>query len=198
MGLFTKDIKTLDDLFAHGLKDVYYAEQQIIKSLPQLIDKASNAQLKRALKLHLKETEMQVSRLEQIFAMREEAPKGTKCYGILGLIDEANEVMDNVAEKKILDKAVVASAQAVEHYEISRYRALIAWAGELGRNDFARILEANLSEEEAANAKLSEFAEKRTTRRGAKASQQRTQKGRTPAKRSAATKHRSADRKKSA
>ena len=86
MGLFTKDIKTLEDLFSHGLKDIYYAENQILKALPKLIESATNPQLKKALKDHLGETKVQVSRLEQIFEMREEKPKGTKCPGINGLI----------------------------------------------------------------------------------------------------------------
>jgi ferritin-like metal-binding protein YciE len=161
MGLFTKDIKTLEDLFTHGLKDIYYAENQILKALPKLIENATNAQLRKGLKDHLKETEEQVSRLEQIFEMREEKPKGTKCPGINGLILEGDELTANIADKKVLDAAVISSAQAVEHYEITRYGALIAWAREMGRNDFADILQENLNEEEAANQKLNQIAEGR-------------------------------------
>ena len=103
MGLFSKDIKTLDDLFAHGLKDIYYAEHQISRALPKLIEGATNPQLKRGLKDHLKETQGQVDRLEQIFQMREEKPKGTKCYGINGLISEGNELSGNIGDKAVLD-----------------------------------------------------------------------------------------------
>ena len=159
MGLFTKDIKTLEDLFSHGLKDIYYAENQILKALPKLIESATNPQLKKALKDHLGETKVQVSRLEQIFEMREEKPKGTKCPGINGLIKEGDELTGNIADKKVADAAIIASAQAVEHYELTRYGALIGWARELGRNDFADILTANLQEEMAADAKLSAIAE---------------------------------------
>src|ERR1043165_6688145 len=125
MGLFTKDIQTLEDLFAHGLKDIYYAENQILTALPKLIDAATNPQLKKGLKDHLKETEEQVSRLEQIFVMREEKPKGTKCYGINGLLKEGDELIGDIGEKAVLDAAIIASAQAVEYYEITRYGALI-------------------------------------------------------------------------
>jgi ferritin-like metal-binding protein YciE len=161
MGLFTKDIQSLEDLFEHGLKDIYYAENQILKALPKLVQAATNPQLKKGLKDHLKETEGQVSRLEQIFEMWEEKPKGTKCYGIKGLLTEGDELTGEIGDKAVLDAAIIASAQAVEHYEITRYGALIAWAHEMGRNDFADILEANLDEEKGADAKLNKIAEGR-------------------------------------
>jgi ferritin-like metal-binding protein YciE len=161
MGLFSKDINTLEDLFAHGLKDIYYAENQILKALPKLIESATNPQLRKSLKDHRKETEAQVSRLEQIFEMREEKPKGTKCPGINGLIGEGDDLTGDIGEKHVLDAAIIASAQAVEHYEMTRYGALIAWAREMGRNDFADILEENLKEEKAADQKLSRIAESR-------------------------------------
>ena len=137
MGLFTKHIKTLEDLFSHGLKDIYYAENQILKALPKLIESATNAQLRKGLKDHLGETKVQVSRLEQIFEMREEKPKGTKCPGINGLIKEGDELAGDIADKKVADAAIIASAQAVEHYELTRYGALIGWARELGRSRFS-------------------------------------------------------------
>jgi len=161
MGLFTKDINTLEDLFTHGLKDIYYAENQILKALPKLIESATNPQLKKGLKDHLKETEEQVSRLEQIFEMREEKPKGTKCPGINGLISEGDELTGDIGDKHVLDAAIISSAQAVEHYEITHYGALIAWAREMGRNDFADILEENLGEEKEADQKLNRIAEGR-------------------------------------
>jgi len=166
MGLFTKDIKTLDELFDHGLRDIYYAENQILKALPKLIEASTNPQLRRGLKDHLKETEEQVARLEQIFQMREEKPKGTKCHGINGLIKEGDEVIGNVADKHVLDAAVIASAQAVEHYEITRYGALIAWARQMGRNDFALILEENRAEERAADEKLTTISQGRVNAQG--------------------------------
>ena len=161
MGLFTRDIKSLKDLFDHGLKDIYYAENQILKALPKLIEAATNPQLKKGLKDHLAETENQISRLDQIFEMREQKPKGTKCPGIIGLLKEGDDLTGNIAGKNVLDAAIVASAQAVEHYEITRYGALIAWARQIGRNDFADILEANLEEEKTADDKLSSIAKSR-------------------------------------
>lgn len=161
MGLFTRDIKSLEDLFDHGLKDIYYAENQILKALPKLIEAATHPQLKKGLKDHLAETENQVSRLEQIFEMREEKPKGTKCPGINGLLKEGDDLTGNITDKNVLDAAIIASAQAVEHYEITRYGALTAWARQIGRDDFADILEANLEEEKAADDKLSTIAKSR-------------------------------------
>jgi ferritin-like metal-binding protein YciE len=186
MGLFSKDIKSLDDLFEHGLKDIYYAENQILKALPKLIDSATNPQLKRGLKDHLKETEDQVERLQQIFQMREEKPKGTKCYGINGLITEGDELAGNIADKDVLDAGIIAAAQAVEHYEITRYGALIAWAREMGRGDFADILEVNLAEEKEADEKLTSIAEKRVNKKAS---------GHTPTRAKPPSRHRTVRRK---
>jgi ferritin-like metal-binding protein YciE len=165
MGLFTRDIKTLEDLFAHGLKDIYYAENQILKALPKLIKSTTNPQLRKGLKDHLKETEGQVERLEQIFAMREEKPKGTKYPGINGLISEGDELVGNIGDKDVLDAGIIAAAQAVEHYEITRYGALIAWVEEIDRGDFAAILQKNLDEEKSADRKLTIIAEGRVNRK---------------------------------
>jgi ferritin-like metal-binding protein YciE len=158
MGLFTKDIKTMDDLFLHGLQDIYYAENQIVKSLPKLIEKATNRDLTKGLKDHLEETEKQVARLEQVFKLLGQEPKGVKCPAIDGLISEADDVASEVADKSVLDAAIVGAAQAVEHYEIARYGTLLAWADELGRDDAIRLLTTNLNEEKAANKKLSTVA----------------------------------------
>jgi ferritin-like metal-binding protein YciE len=128
MGLFTKDIKTLDDLFVHTLQDIYYAEQQITKALPTMVEKATDPQLKQGFQTHLAETQNQVKRLEQVFAMHGQKPKAIDCPTIDGLIKEANQVSGEVADKQVLDAALIASAQAVEHYEITRYGTLIAWA----------------------------------------------------------------------
>jgi ferritin-like metal-binding protein YciE len=158
MGLFSKDIQTMDDLLLHGLQDVYYAENQIVKSLPKLIDKATNKDLTKGLKDHLEETEKQVARLEQVFKLLSQEPKGVKCPAIDGLISEADEVAGEVADKTVLDAAIVGSAQAVEHYEIARYGTLIAWADALGRDDIIRLLTTNLNEEKATDKKLSTVA----------------------------------------
>ena len=126
MGLFTKDIATMDDLLLHGLKDIYYAENQIIKSLPKLIEKATNRDLTKGLKDHLEETKNQVARLDQVFKKLGQDPQGVQCPAIDGLISEADEVAGEVADKEVLDAAIIGSAQAVEHYEIGRYGTLIA------------------------------------------------------------------------
>ena len=140
MGLFTKDIKSMDDLFLHVLQDIYYAENQIIKALPDMIEKATNRELTAAFKAHLGETEKQVARLDQAFQLLGKEPKGTKCPAINGIIDEANEIAGEVEDKNVLDAALLAAAQAVEHYEITRYGTLIAWADEL-----ATMLSASFS-----------------------------------------------------
>src|SRR6266576_79545 len=158
MGLFTKDIKTMDDLLVHGLKDMYYAESQIVKSLPKLIDKATNRELTKGLSDHLEETKNQITRLDQVFKKLGQEPKGIQCPAIDGLISEADEVAGEVADKDVLDAAIVGSAQAVEHYEIARYGTLIAWAESLGHDDIIRLLNTNLNEEKAADKKLSTVA----------------------------------------
>jgi ferritin-like metal-binding protein YciE len=167
MGLFTKDIQTMDDLLLHGLKDIYYAENQIIKALPKLIEKATNRDLSKGLKDHLEETEKQVARLDQVFKLLGQEPKGVKCPAIDGLIEEADEVASEVADKSVLDAVIVGSAQAVEHYEIARYGTLIAWADELGWDDVVRLLTTNLNEEKAADKKLSTVARRKGVNRKA-------------------------------
>jgi ferritin-like metal-binding protein YciE len=168
MGLFAKDIQTMDDLLIHGLQDIYYAENQIVKSLPKLIEKSSSRDLSKGLKDHLEETKDQIGRLDQVFKKLGQEPKGVKCPAIDGLIDEADEVAGEVADKDVLDAAVVGSAQAVEHYEIARYGTLIAWAEALGHDEIIRLLNTNLKEEKAADKKLSAIAvRKRVNRRAA-------------------------------
>ena len=158
MGLFTKDIKTMDDLLLHGLQDIYYAEQQIVKSLPKMIEKATNRDLIAGLKAHLEETNKQVGRLESAFQKLGQPPKGATCPAIDGIIKEADATAGEIEDKAVLDAAIVANAQAVEHYEIARYGTLIAWAEELGHNDIVRFLTTNLNEEKAANTKLNTVA----------------------------------------
>ena len=167
MGLFSKPIKTLDDLFVHTLQDIYYAENQITKSLPKMIAKATDPQLKQGFETHLQETQNQIKRLEQVFQMHGHSPKGVTCPAIDGIIEEANDVAGDVADKEVLDAALIASAQAVEHYEITRYGTLIAWAKQLGRQDCASVLEQNLNEEKATDQKLTAMAESKVNQKAA-------------------------------
>jgi ferritin-like metal-binding protein YciE len=159
MGIFSKDIKTMDDLFVHTLQDIYYAENQILKALPEMIDKASDARLKETFRSHLEETKRQVERLKQVFRMHGAEVKGVDCPAIDGIIEEADDVAGEVADKAVLDAALIAAAQAVEHYEITRYGTLIAWAKQLGRNDCASVLQQTIDEEKAADKKLTGLAE---------------------------------------
>ncbi len=158
MGLFSKDIVTFDDLFLHQLQDVYYAENQITKALPKMVDKATAPTLKQGFETHLRETEGQITRLERIFDLLGEKAKAVTCPAIDGIIKEANEVAGEIQDKAVLDAALIASAQAVEHYEITRYGTLIAWANQLGRADIAAILKETLDEEYATDDKLTAMA----------------------------------------
>lgn len=167
MGLFTRDIHNLDELFLHQLKDVYYAEHQILKAMPTMIGKASSPQLKEALESHRRETERQVERLDEVFRLANSAPEGVSCPAIDGIIEEAEDVSGEAADPAVQDVALIASAQAVEHYEIARYGTLIAWAEHLGKRDCARLLGENLQEEKAADKKLTALAEQQINRRAA-------------------------------
>jgi ferritin-like metal-binding protein YciE len=167
MGLFSKDIKSMEDLFLHTLQDVYYAENQIVKSLPKMIEKSTNRELASGLRNHLAETEQQVSRLDQVFKALNQTPRGTECPAMDGLIREADDVAGEVDDTKVLDAAIIGSAQAIEHYEISRYGTLIAWAEELGHDNVIRFLKANLKEEKAADRKLNSLAEAKLNRKAA-------------------------------
>jgi ferritin-like metal-binding protein YciE len=167
MSLFAKDIKSMDELLLHVLQDIYYAEQQIRKALPDMIEKATNRELTGALKNHLAETEKQISRLEQVFELLGQKAKAASCPAIDGIIKEAKEIAGDVGDKKVLDAALIAAAQAVEHYEITRYGTLIAWAQELGKDAVARLLKTTLNEEKAADRKLSGIAEKKVNLKAA-------------------------------
>lgn len=170
MGLFTRDIKTLDDLFVHTLQDIYYAENQITKALPKMIDKATSPELKDGFKKHLAETENQIKRLEQVFQMHGHSPKAVTCPAINGIIEEANEVAGEIADKSVLDAALIASAQAVEHYEITRYGTLIAWAKQMDHQAVIPLLQATLDEEKATDDKLTTLAESKANRKAELAS----------------------------
>src|ERR1700760_1821363 len=162
MGIFNKDIRSMEDLFLHQLQDIYYAEQQITKALPKMIDKATNRDLAAGFKPHLDETYKQLERLDQVFEKLGKKPSATQCPAIDGIIKEADEVAGEVEDKAVLDAALITSAQAVEHYEMCRYGTLIAWAEALGHDEIVRFLTTNLNEEKAANTKLNTLA----TRKG--------------------------------
>jgi len=165
MGLFSKDIETLDDLFVHTLQDIYYAEHQLTKAIPKMAEKATDPELKQGFEKHLKETEGQIARLERVFEMHGQKPRQVDCPAIDGIIKEANEIAGDVADKAVLDAALIAAAQAVEHYEITRYGTLIAWARELGRSDCAAVLAETLAEERATDEKLTKLAESKANMR---------------------------------
>ncbi|HUF55477.1 MAG TPA: ferritin-like domain-containing protein [Thermohalobaculum sp.] len=160
-------VKSLDDLFVHTLKDVLYAEKQILKALPKMEKKASSDALKTLFGEHRKETEEHVERLSKVFEQIGKKPGTEKCDAILGIIEEAEELMGEIEDGETLDAGMIAAAQAVEHYEIARYGTLCAWAKELGHTEAASILEKTLKEEKAADEKLSGIAESRLNKRAA-------------------------------
>lgn len=159
MGFFSKDIKTMDDLFVHTLRDIYYAENQIVKALPEMIDKASAQALKDGFEKHLQETHVQIERLEQVFKLHGADVSGVTCPAIDGILEEADEVSGEVDDDQVLDAALIAAGQAVEHYEITRYGTLVAWAKQLGRPDCAALLQQNLDEEMKTDKALTDLAE---------------------------------------
>jgi ferritin-like metal-binding protein YciE len=167
MGLFTKDIKTMNDLFVHQLQDIYYAEKQLVKALPKMAEKARDPQLKRGFLTHLDETRTHVERLEQVFRMLGAEVKAVDCPAIDGIIEEADEIAGEVSEQSVLDAALINAAQAAEHYEIARYGSLTAWAKQLGRNDCASVLQKTLEEERETDKKLTAIAESRVNLRAA-------------------------------
>ena len=153
-----KEPKKLDELFHDTLKDIYFAEKKILSTLPKMAKAAQNEELKAAFEKHRGETEGQVERLEQVFAMIEKKPQGKTCAAIVGITDEGAEIMEEYKGSPALDAGLLAAAQAVEHYEISRYGTLKAWAEELGLDDAAELLQETLEEEEATDEALTEIA----------------------------------------
>jgi ferritin-like metal-binding protein YciE len=159
MGLFTKDIKTMNDLFVHQLQDIYYAERQLVKALPRMADQATDPQLRQGFLDHLEQTKVHVTRLEQIFKMHGAEVEAVDCPAIDGIIEEANDTVGEIADKSVLDAALINAGQAAEHYEITRYGSLVSWAKQLGRNDCVAILQKTLDEEKATDQKLTQLAE---------------------------------------
>jgi ferritin-like metal-binding protein YciE len=172
MGVLSKPIKTLDDLFVHHLQDIYYAEQQITKALPKMIAKVSDPQLKQGFEVHLDQTRNQIKRLERVFQMHGQPVKATNCPAIDGIIEEADAILGDASDQEVLDAAALAAAQAVEHYEIARYGTLMAWARQLGRPDCAEVLAPTLQEEKATDVKLTQIAEAHVNRVAAVSSKQ--------------------------
>ena len=153
-----KQPKTLDDLFHDTLKDIYYAEKKILTTLPKMAKAAHSDELTAAFEKHRMETEGQVERLEQVFAIIGKKPVGKTCDAIIGITEEGAEIMSDYKGSPALDAGLVAAAQAVEHYEISRYGTLRTWAEELGFGDAAELLEETLEEEKATDEALTELA----------------------------------------
>jgi ferritin-like metal-binding protein YciE len=153
-----KEPKKLEELFHDTLKDIYFAEKKILSALPKIAKAAQNEDLKAAFQKHERETEEQVSRLEQVFDLLAKKPQGKSCAAILGIIEEGQEIMKEYKGSPALDAGLLAAAQAVEHYEISRYGTLIAWAEELGLDDAVTLLQDTLEEEKATDEALTEIA----------------------------------------
>ncbi len=154
-----KEAKTLDDLFEDTLKDIYYAEKKILSALPKMAKAAHSDELRAAFEKHRDETEEQVGRLEQVFELIDVPARGKKCEAIDGIIEEGQEVMKEYKGSPALDAGLLAAAQAVEHYEISRYGTLKTWAERLGMKDAVELLDATLTEEKDTDEALSELAE---------------------------------------
>lgn len=152
-------LQSLEDLLLHDLKDLYNAENQILKALPRMAKKASSPELRRAFEQHLKQTETQVKRLERVFASLDEKAKGKTCKGMQGLIEEGKEIMSEDIEDDVLDAALIAAAQKVEHYEIAAYGTARTYAEMLGNNEAARLLQQTLDEEAETDKKLTKLAE---------------------------------------
>ena len=159
--------KTLHDLMLTFMQDIYYAERQILKALPKMAKQADSSELRRAFEHHFKETEGQVERLEQVFALCDTKAAGKTCPAIKGILEEGAEDMKEAADADVLDAGMIADAQAVEHYEIARYGTLIAWANQLGMREAATLLNQTLEQEYNADRTLTELAESSLNRQAA-------------------------------
>jgi ferritin-like metal-binding protein YciE len=151
--------KTLDDLFLDTLKDIYYAEKQVLKALPKMARAAQSEDGKAGFLQHRDETQGQIERLEQVFELIGKPARGKTCEAIQGILAEGEEIMEDFKGSPALDAGLISSAQAVEHYEIARYGTLIAWAKQLGLKDAVPLLQATLAEEEATDKKLTQLAQ---------------------------------------
>ncbi len=160
-------VKNLNDLFFETLKDLYYVEKKLVKTLPKMAEKASSGELKQAIEDHLAETRTHVQRLEQVFELLDKRAEAKTCEALEGLIREADETTGEIEDQQTLDAAIISSAQTVEHYEIARYGTLACWAAEIGNTEIAELLEQTLEEEKAADEKLSVIAEDQINQRAA-------------------------------
>lgn len=160
-------VKTMEDLFLHGLQDIYYAEKKINKTLPKMADAVTSKDLAEAFRDHMKETEKQIDRLEKVFVNCNQKPKARECPAIDGMIEETEEIMEETKDEDVLSAALLAGAQAVEHYEIARYGTLCEWAQMLGYDDSVKLLKETLAEEKDTDKKLTKLAEKEVNRRAA-------------------------------
>ncbi|MFN3689258.1 ferritin-like domain-containing protein [Salinarimonas sp.] len=159
--------KSLDDLFIDMLKDVYHAEKQAIRAYPKMIKAIETDEVKKAFEKHREETEQQVERLEKIFEIVGKSARGKPCEAMQGLIEEAKEVMEDFSDSPALDAGVIATAQAIEHYEIARYGTLRTWAKQLGMNDAVKLLEETLAEEKKTDDLLTKLAEQAANKKAA-------------------------------
>lgn len=152
-------MKDLESLFKHFLRDMYYAENKILKTLPDMAKKAESPDLRKAFEEHRKETKDQVANLEKVFKALDLKPRGVTCEAINGILDEGEEIMKECKDPDACDAGMIAAAQAVEHYEITRYGTMVAWAKSLGLHAEAQLLQKNLDQEYSADRKLSKLAE---------------------------------------
>ena len=152
-------VEKLSDLFLHTLQDIYYAEKNIVKALPKMVKAADSKELSKAFDGHLTETKEHVTRLEQVFKLINQKPTAKTCPAIDGILKEAEELMGEIKDPDTRDAAMIAAAQAVEHYEITRYGTLVSWANLLGMSDAAKVLGMTLKEEHTADSKLTKIAE---------------------------------------
>lgn len=149
----------LHELFVDEIRDLYHAEKQLTKALPKMAKNASSDELRSAIEMHLEETRGQVERLERVFELIEERPRGKHCAGMAGIIEEASDMLEEEEEGPVLDAGIIAGAQRAEHYEMAAYGSVIAWANAMGHSEVAELLEETLEEEKAADAKLTKIAE---------------------------------------
>jgi len=151
-------VKSLNDLLLNELRDIYHAEKQLVKALPKMAKKAKSDQLRQAFEMHLEQTKGQVERLEQVFDKLDAPTRGKRCEAMEGLIEEAQEIMEEISTPEVLDAALITAAQKVEHYEIASYGSVCALAKALGHDDAAKLLEETLNEEKETDAKLNQIA----------------------------------------
>jgi ferritin-like metal-binding protein YciE len=164
-------ISSLEDALFEELKDILHAEKQITKALPKMAKKASNPELKKAFEEHLRVTEKQIERLEQVFELLDRAPRAKKCEAMQGILDEGKEHMQEDAEPEVLDAMMIGDAQKVEHYEIASYGTAKAWAEQLGLDRAVKLLQQTLDEEKETDQKLNQIAEKMVNQQAVGAAQ---------------------------